>query len=230
MSNIHLLRPRILLLIVLGLCGSAAARAQCPTGFFYADLRANFFVNLLSSNVSVISPLTPSAIGDCLGWYEMVVKINIPADCTAAIIDTDYEGAPRDWTLNIGDSSTNDGFAGGAPGTTAHNAELWILNETLSLANAGSSPAFIDNPLVHNHISPTDSAMKFLIKNQFVSWGQPYQFTQSPNNRILFAIPDTTVPPADQRSIYAGFNRVIFNAVANGRRGCGLRTAVIRFQ
>ncbi len=72
--------------------------------------------------------------------------------------------------------------------------------------------------------------MKFLIKDQFVSWGQPYQFQQSANNKILFALPDPTVAPADQNSIYAGFNRVIYGAPWNGREGCGLRTAVIRFQ
>jgi hypothetical protein len=159
----------------------------------------------------------------------MVAQINIPTGCTAAIVDTDYEEKPFAWTLNIGDSPTNDGFAGDA-GTTVHNAELWILNDDLWLADAGGAPSLIDDPLIFNHVFMKDGALKFLVKDQFVSWGQPYQSVQSPTNKLLFALPDTTVAPADQSSIYAGFNRVISGAPWNGREGCGLRAAMIRFQ
>jgi hypothetical protein len=173
--------------------------------------------------------MTPSSLDVCKGWQEMTVQISIPAGCTAAIVDADYEGTPYAWTLHIGDSPTNDGFAGDA-GTTIHNAEVWILNEDLWVANAGGAPSLIDDPLVFNHLSLQDGALKFLVKDQFVSWGQPYQSVQSPTNKLLFAIPDTTVASADQTSIYAGFNRVVYGAPWNGREGCGLRAAVVRFQ
>ncbi|HEX4499213.1 MAG TPA: hypothetical protein VIE43_26285 [Thermoanaerobaculia bacterium] len=224
------MRQKALLLIALGLLASAVAHAQCNIkDYLYADFKTGLVVNTDPTDFIVLSPMTASSIDACKGWLEMAVQINIPKGCTGAIIDTDYEGTPYSWTLNIGDSPTNDGFAGDA-GTTVHNAELWILNEDFWLANAGGAPSLIDNPLIFNHVSLRDGALKFLVKDQFLSWGQPYQSIQSPTNHLLFAIPDPTVTPADQNSIYAGFNRVIYGAPWNGREGCGLRTAVVRFQ
>jgi hypothetical protein len=222
------LRPQALLLIALSLGGSAVARAQCMSPIFHADLKTGIVFNSAPAVFDVISPMAPSSLANCKGWQEMVVKINIPDFCTAAIVDTDYEGAPQAWTLNIGDSPTNNGFSGDA-GTTVHNAELWVLDDTLSLANAGNSPSVIDSPLVFNRVALTDGAMKFLIRDQYVSWGNPFQFVQSPNNKLLFAIPDPTMAD-DSRSIYAGFNRVIDGAPGNGRTGCGLRRVTIRFE
>ncbi len=223
------LRTRILLTLAGALLATAAAQAQCTTALFYADLKSNFAFNGDATFYHVLSPLTASTTAGCSGWQEMALKIDIPATCTSAIVDAEYEGLPQAWTLNIGDSPTNDGFAGDA-GSTPHNAELWILNDTLAIANAGNNPAVIDNPLVFEHLSLTDGAIKFLIKDQFVSWGQPYQSVASPNNKLLFAIPDTTVPVADQRSIYLGLNRVISGVPGNGRTGCGLRRVLLRFQ
>lgn len=228
MRRIPLCR-KALFLIAFSLLGSAVAQAQCSKELFYADFKSSVVINTDPSLFEVLSPMTSSTLPACAGWLEMVVKINIPKDCTAAIIDTDYEGTPQAWTLNIGDSPTNNGFAGDA-GTTVHNAELWILEQTLALANAGGSPGVIDNPLYFGHVSLTDSALKFLIKDQYVSWGQPFQSLRSPTNNLLFAIPDKTVDEKDMNSIYAGFNRVIYNGPAIGRTGCGLRTAAIRFE
>lgn len=229
------LHRKALLLIALGLCGSAAAASAtdvCNRATFYADLRTGLVVNGDPVLFNVLSPMTPSSLADCEGWNEMLVQVDIPKDCTAATVTVGYQEWPKviswpgNWTLNIGDSPTNNGWAGDA-GTTPHNAELWILNETLSLANAGNSPGVIDNPLVFNGLALTDGGMQFLIKDQFVSWGHPYQITQSPTNKLLFAIPDDTLSK-NQRSIYVGLNRVISGP--GSRTGCGLRTAVIAFQ
>jgi hypothetical protein len=236
-SPLHQRLPKALLLITLGLCASAATAAEddgrlCNKATFYADLRTTLVVNGDPALFNVLSPMTPSGIADCAGWHELMLQVNIPKECTAATVTVGYEKDPRlwtapfNWTLNIGDSPTNNGWAGDA-GTTVHNAELWILNDSLSLANAGGSPGVIDNPLVYNGLAMTDGGMQFLIKDQFVSWGHPYQITQSPTNKLLFAIPDTTMPD-DERSIYVGLNRVIDGP--SGRTGCGLRTAVIAFQ
>jgi hypothetical protein len=228
MSKAKLLRPA-LLAATLGFLGSATAHAACTTALFYADLKSNFAFNGDATLYHILSPLTASTTAGCSGWQELVVKADLPAGCTGIVVDAEWEGLPQAWTLNIGDSPTNDGFAGDA-GSTVHNAELWVLNENLAIANASGNPSAIDNPLVSQNLSLTDSALKFLIKNQFVSWGQPYQFVQSPNNKLLFALPDTTVAAADQNSIYIGMNRVISGAPGNGRTGCGLRRVLFRFQ
>ncbi len=231
-----LMHHKALLLITLGLVGAATAGAAqpglCNKATFYADLRTGLVVNGDPTLFNVLSPMTPSMKADCAGWNEMVVQVDIPRGCTAATVAVGYEGdpqslaAPENWTLNIGDSPTNNGWSGDAA-TTVHNAELWILNDYLFLANAGNSPGVIDSPMVYNDLSLTNGGMEFLIKDQFVSWGHPYQVTQSPTNHVLFAIPDTTMPGAE-RSIYVGLNRVIYGP--GSRTGCGLRSAVITFQ
>lgn len=227
MNTLSLRSVAILFLLAIGLWASGA-QAQCTAASFYADLRTGTVVND-DTALFHVSPLAGSQHTGCTGWLEAVVKVDIPKDCTAATVAAEYEGTPVAWTLNIGDSPTNNGYAGDA-GTTDHNAELWVVNENLALANAGNSPSAIDNPLVFKNLSLTDGALKFLVRDQFVSWGQPYEFVQSPSNKLLFAIPDDSVKPAEERSIYVGLNRVISGAPGNGRTGCGLRSALIRFQ
>lgn len=225
-------------LCTLLVAAAPAAHAACPAGFVTLDLKTGAAVisNALVpyiSYVNVGSPTPVPATAACpaaAGWKKAALKIVIPGApnaCTQANIVVEYEGLAKDWTLNIGDSLTNDGFAGDA-GTTAHNAELWVLGENLALANGSSDAAQINNPQVLQHLSLTDSSMKFVVKDQFVSWGQPYGLAQAPATKDLFAIPDTTVAAADQRAIYLGLNRVITNRL--DRTGCGARRVLITFQ
>ncbi|HEY4590717.1 MAG TPA: hypothetical protein VII86_15930 [Thermoanaerobaculia bacterium] len=225
---------------ILLLAGAPAVQAACPAGFALLDLKTGTLTNNLSSYVSyhtfpgVISGApAPVPAAGCSGWKMAAFKIVIPGapnTCTQANIVVEYEGTPKLWSTNLGDSATNDGFAGDA-GTTNHEAELWILDENLSLAPADTLSTFglgIDNPLVMQHLSLTDSSLKFVVKNQFVSWGQPYTLVQEPATQNLFAIPDTTVAAADQRAIYLGLNRVITGRL--DRTGCGARRVMITFQ
>ena len=217
----------------------AAVQAACTAGFAFLDLKTGAAANTLGANVSfhvfpgVVSgaPAAVPAAG-CAGWKMAALKIVIPGapnTCAQANIVVEYEGTPKLWSLNLGDSPTNDGHAGDA-GTTKHEAEVWILGENLSLAPADTlAPALtIDNPLVLQHLALTDSALKLVVKNQSVSWGQPFSLVQEPATKNLFAIPDTTVPAADQRAIYLGLNRVITGR--SDRTGCGARRVLITFQ
>jgi hypothetical protein len=70
--------------------------------------------------------------------------------------------------------------------------------------------------------------MKFVVRNQFFSWGQPFGSLQTPASKNLFAIPDTTVVAADQRAIYLGLNEVITGRA--DRKGCGARRALVTFK
>ncbi|HYU31767.1 MAG TPA: hypothetical protein VEW48_06360 [Thermoanaerobaculia bacterium] len=213
----------------------SAVHAACPAGFVELDLKTG--VATISaplapyfSYVNAGAPAAVPATAACpaaAGWKKAALKIVIPGapnTCTQANIVVEYEGLPSAWSVDLGDSPTNDGFAGDG-GTTDHDAELWILNENLALANGGTNP---NNPQVFQHLALTDGAIKFAVKNQFVSWGQPYNFAQAPASQDLFAIPDTTVPAADQRAIYLGLNRVISNRL--DRTGCGARRVLITFQ
>ena len=228
----------ILTCSLLAVGGPAAVQAACPAGFAFLDLKTGTAYSTLGSYVTyhtgsgIVSGVpTAVTVAGCAGWKMAALKIVIPGApnaCTQANIVVEYEGTPKLWSTNLGDSPTNDGFAGDA-GTTDHEAEIWVLGEDLSLAPADAiHPFTIDNPLVTQHLALTDSSLKFVVKNQFVSWGQPYGLVQTPATKNLFAIPDTSVPAADQRAIYLGLNRVITGLA--GRTGCGARRVMITFQ
>jgi hypothetical protein len=217
------------------LAGVPAVQAACPAGFALLDLKTGTAYSTLGTYVSfhsftgVLSGVpAPVPAAGCSGWKMAALKIVIPGApnaCTQANIVVEYEGTPKGWSVNLGDSPTNDGFAGDA-GTTDHDAELWILDEDLSLASASSGP--IDSPLAMQHFALNDGSLKFVVKNQFVSWGNPYGLVQEQATKNLFTIPDITVPAADQRAIYLGLNRVITGR--SDRTGCGARRVMITFQ
>lgn len=214
----------------LGVLVTGEAQAACPVGQFYLDLKSCTTAALAGVGFQpgqTCQALAPSpAIGACpaaANWKRATLKIALPTDCTQANVVVEYEGLPAGWTINIGDSPTNDGFAGDA-GTTANNAELWIFNELLSVANASNNPALIDNPLVRADLALTDGALKFVVKNQSVSWGHPYSLLQMPATKHLFAIPDGV----DGRTLYVGLNQVVSGRA--DRRGCGARRVLVTYK
>jgi hypothetical protein len=159
------------------------------------------------------------------GFKQAVYTIAIPPDCRQANVVVEYEGLPKGWTVNLGDSPTNNGFGGDA-GTTTNDAELWIVGENLSVA---ASDHGLANIVATAHLALTDGALKLVARDRSVSWGNPYTFVQAPAapNNFLFAIPDPDVP-SDDRNIYLGLNRVIFGP--GTRTGCGARRALVSFQ
>jgi hypothetical protein len=221
------MRNRALLTaLTFGLCLTAgAAHAACPTGVYYIDLKSGLAGTIGgATQVSLQSPVVASPTTACGGgWKEAVLKVDL-AGCTSARLVAQYEGLPHDWTLNIGDSPTNDGFGGDA-GTTDNDAELWINQETMAIATS-SPAATIDNPIYRQDLGLTDSGLEFVVKNQFISWGQGYSFLQTPSTKHLFAFPDTAVP-AQGSLFYVGLNRVVGT---NARRGCGLRRMLVVLQ
>jgi hypothetical protein len=206
---------------LLVLATSNMAGAACPGNPFYLDLKTG--VTSANPQITFKSALANSP-APCTGWKEAVLKIDLRG-CTQANVVVEYEGTPKDWTVNLGDSPTNDGFAGDA-GTTPNNAEMWIVNEDLSVANGGNAPGVIDNPIARLDMALTDSALKFVVKNQYLSIGNPAGLLQTPNTKKLFAIPDTAVA-AEGSNIYLGINRTIANP---SRRGCGARRVLINLQ
>jgi hypothetical protein len=216
-----------------------ALQAQCPTGQYIIDLKTCQKASHISVTPYITyTPAEPGNVaGNCspapatelcpAGWKQAALKVVIPPTCTQANIVVEYEGRPASWSVHIGDSKTNDGHSGDY-GTTEHEAELWVAHEILALAPANMLlPLGIDNPLIRQFMNLTDATLKVVVKDQFVSWGQPYTYVQTPATQNLFAIPDTTVPEADQRAIYVGLNRVVWGP--NGRTGCGARRALLSF-
>src|SRR3954454_18936750 len=149
---------------ILLLAGAPAVQAVCPAGFAFLDLKTGTAYSTLGSFVSyhtfagVVSGVpAPVPAAGCSGWKMAALRIAIPGApnaCTQANIVVEYEGTPKLWSTDLGDSPTNDGYAGDA-GTTNHAGELWVLDENLSLAPANSVARFgltIDSSLVHKHL------------------------------------------------------------------------------
>ncbi|MDY7095182.1 MAG: hypothetical protein SX243_19570 [Acidobacteriota bacterium] len=156
-------------------------------------------------------------------WHAAVVTISVPEECTEAAVWVEYEGVPEGWTLNFGDSASNDGWGGDFDSPPINqNAELQVLDDELTLFEATNDPP-VENR-INQRLVLEDGALRAVVKDQFVSWGQPYSFSESFRQRLFF------LPPAPgDRTLYVGLNRVIrpVNAQNTTRTGCGLRRAII---
>lgn len=212
---------------ILGMIAAMPAQAVvCPAnpsvlGVFFIDLRIGFSVSTTEGAVTVLEP--PQSNADCTdGSLMSVIKIDVPDECTQVNVLVEYEGEPSGWTLNLGDSATNNGFGGDA-GTTRNNAELQVLEQQMSVYNASDDPDTVDR-LVHQHLALDDGAIRLTVADQTVGWGQPRGILQTPGLGRLFAIPDEV---GDERSIYLGINRVINDT---NRRGCGVRRVLVSFE
>lgn len=207
---------------IFALMGAEIAVAQCPNGLFYADLSRNQRANFLLDHVTDVD-IAPNSNSECSTSHTLRLTIDIPEECSQAVVWVQFEGTPSGWTLNLGDSSTNNGFGGGAPGTTSNNAELQILDQNLAVYTAAAAPEELDR-LLFQEMMLTDGALNFVVENQAVSWGQSASVLQSSNQGRLFAIPDNI---DDGRRVYLGLNRVVANA---SRNGCGARRVMISFR
>lgn len=201
---------------------AGTAHAQCTSGLYYADMSNGQQANLLPSGVITNVELPPNANPDCPTTRMLKLEIELPEECSKAVIWLQYEGQPSGWTLHVGDSATNNGFGGDA-GTTTNDAELQILEEDLSVYSNGAAP----DRIALMHLALTDGALNVVVTDQSVSWGQPYSALESFNGERLFAIPDQD---GDGRRIYLGVNRVFGAAGDDDRNGCGARRVMISLE
>lgn len=205
------------------------AAAQCPPFLCYVDLASGQSVcpnTAVYLNIQ-LHPIvaTPDNVGcDVNFWKAMMVQVDLPAGCSGVTVWVEYAGLPKGWTLNIGDSETNNGFAGDSGSLPlGQNAEVQILDENMSIYSAATAPP-VDR-LTLQHLALTDGAVKFVVKDQFVSWGQPYGDLETPSlNKLFFLSPSNA-----NRTIYVGFNRVVapINGQDTSRNGCGARHALL---
>lgn len=238
--SLHKALPRSLVSAALGVLALVAftaipAAAQCPPFICYVDLVQG---SAICPNDSVypaaarhIGPTNVDANNaNCTPGQDFaaVVQVNIPDACTGVSVLVEYGGLPDGFTVNIGDSPTNDGFAGDAGSVPAgQNAEVQILDEDLSVYSAASAPP-VDR-LAMAHLGLTDGSVRFVVKNQYLSWGQPFSDLETPSLEKLFFIPTPPVVAPANRTVYVGLNRVIspVGGARMGRNGCGARHALM---
>jgi hypothetical protein len=160
----------------------------------------------------------PHAIGG--GWHAACVRIDLGKEFKQVNLVVEYEGIPEGYTLNVGDSPTNDGWSGDAG--SAACAELQVAAQTMRVWGKPYA-----TPLCHvfgtqNYVLQ-DSALKVVVRDKFVSVGQPYFPMQDPE---LYQLPDAS--SKDGSAIYAAFNSVV--SERSDRFGKGLRRVMITLQ
>lgn len=235
MNRPRILVPALAAIFLLALAAQPAA-AVCTPFLCYVDL-ANGGGSIcgpgftpLQSHPVVTTSTNPTCNTSPAAFRAVVVKVDLNPGCSGVAVLVEYEGEPEGFTVNIGDSETNNGFAGDSGSVPiGQNAEVQILHEDLAVYSAASAPPV--DQIGSQHLALKDGAIQFVIKDQFVSWGQPYSALATPSLNKLFFLPATPTAP-DNHTIYVGLNRVIhpIGGQDTFRNGCGARRALLVMQ
>jgi hypothetical protein len=147
-----------------------------------------------------------------LSGGRLVVKVTVVAGNTAHLTAT-YNQTPSAYTVNIGDSATNDG-GGGDGGTQSNDAEMMIQGQVMSVfGRDGTATA----PLltVPNAALGNGSTASFEVGDKKLCWNfGAYTCATSDRLYALNGEPDTE--GLVNYDIYASFNRVIGRTDRNG--------------
>ena len=159
-------------------------------------------------------------------WLETVLKINLdPANgFDVAKFMVEYDDTPQGWTVNIGDSITNNGYDG--DGSSQYNdAEMQILNTQLTVYGNDKANELGIEPLQQVNNFVTDgSTVAFEVRNEYLGWDNNSGISDSLNSPYLYALngqPDSQ--GLVNYDIYAGFNRVI----SSSRKGSGVSKVTV---
>lgn len=170
-------------------------------------------------NPAITFKTSPHPVGG--NWNAACVRIDLGREFKQANIVVEYEGIPEGYTLNVGDSPTNDGWSGDYGSGAC--AELQVAAQTMIVWGK----PYGSGPQCHVFANQTyvlqDGALKVVVRDKFVSVGQPYVPMQSPE---LYQLPDLS--SKDGSAIYVAFNSVIRER--KDRFGKGLRRAMITLQ
>lgn len=219
------------LTLLLGLAARPAA-AQCAPYICYLDLATGGFIcpnasvyTVLQVHPTINTAYNPTCV---LGQSKSaVVRIDLPIECLGVNAVVEYSGSPEGFSFVLGDSETNDGFGGDAGSVpVGQNAELQVLDNQVSVYNAAANPAELEQ-LAVSSLALRDGALNVVVRNQFVSFSQPYQSLSTPDLQRLFFLPPSPASP-DNRTLYVGINRVIapINGANVDRNGCGARRVI----
>lgn len=128
------------------------------------------------------------------------------------------------WTVNIGDSSTNDGWKGDS-GTQSNDAEMQIVNNSMAVYGNDYRPDI--TPLFSQSLlqgfNYTDIILR--IKDRSFGWkqlvadrfGNMNSYGGEVRSQYLYALNNQEDTGLKNNDIYASFNRTIGNASRNGK-------------
>ena len=216
------------LLAIAGASSAATDTDRSPVAAFF-DLSSGVH-RIASPLVTLVEPPLDS---NADGFYETVVKVNLDplSGFTKLYAVLDYDGVPTGFTINIGDSATNNG-GGGDAATQERDSEMQIEEQLLTVFASDMGRGV---PISRTVKGIADSALKVTVANMFLGTGGVHSeldFSQCPPGAdLLFALagqPDSEGPV--NYDIYVGMNRVIFGAPDNGRIGAGLARVSLRLE
>ncbi|MEG4107675.1 DUF4347 domain-containing protein [Microcoleus sp. S13_C5] len=144
-------------------------------------------------------------------WLEAVAKINFDGKIKKAKFIVEYDKTPSGWTVNLGDSASNEGYGGDA-GNQSRDAEMQIVNGSMAVfgndynippggeLTQGNVPNFVSNA----------SSVELEVSNEQLAWDNKSGLKNSLNSPYLYALNGQADDGGPVNSeIYAGFNRVI---------------------
>jgi hypothetical protein len=165
------------------------------------------------------------------GWWETVVEIALdPAvECGGANFRIHFEDPIDEWSVNIGDSPTNNGLGGDA-GTTNDSAELQVCEGLLSVFTAATpnmGTLRFDRILDLNlpplggkyaDVKISDQSLSFDMPGVLAGHRPLHWKLQTPIFGLLYALVPRAASSGPEgarkkdKGIYAAFNRVVFEA------------------
>ncbi|MGL5065726.1 MAG: Calx-beta domain-containing protein [Microcoleus sp.] len=175
---------------------------------YQIDLKTGKVIGQSNSFISLVNPPSDSNRDS---WLEASVKIQFNGNVKKAKLIVEYEKKPSGWTVNLGDSPSNNGYGGDAS-TQSRDAEMQIVNQNLAVfGNDYNTPAGgeLTQGKVPNFVN-NSSRVELEISNEQLTWDNKKGIKNTLSSPYLYAIknqPDAT--GAINSEIYAGFNRVI---------------------
>ena len=158
------------------------------------------------------------------GYYEVVVKLNYQSGFETSKFLIEYDKTPENWTVNIGDSQSNNGHKGDGS-HQSNDAETQILNQNLVVHGNDDIPSSL-NPLANvSDFVTQPSEIEFKVSNEYLAWNNNNGILGDVESPYLYALngqADSEGPV--NYDIYAAFNRVISST---SRIGSGVSKVTI---
>jgi Ca2+-binding RTX toxin-like protein len=182
------------------------------------DLKTGTITGGQNQFISLVNTPTDS---NADSWLEAVAKINFDGNIKKAKFIVEYDETPSGWTVNLGDSASNNGYGGDA-GTQSRDAEMQIVNGGMAVyGNDYNTPPAGSLPQgnVPNFVT-NGSRIELEVSNEKLAWDNKSGLQNSLTWPYLYALngqPDDEGPVNSE--IYAGFNRVIsgpFDRIGSG--------------
>lgn len=151
------------------------------------------------------------------------VHIDMPEHKRLAL-EIEFSGPSREWSLNLGDSDTNNGW-GGDSGTAMHDAELQVYNGSLDVYGSdlldhdpdyGNKVRFMKR---WENVAQVGGVLRIEVADGEVTYIDSEGRRDTLRHRGLFALAGQEDPDAGVNyDLYLGVNRV----VNGGRSGSGV--------